>query len=140
MDKDAGQIFRELKDDITTYAELKFDLFKLSAYEGVGKVAGLLSYGLILMFLAFFALLFVFFSVGFFLGELFNSIGLGFACVALIYILLMILVIINKRWVQVKVVNEVIEALTTNDDKDGSDNKQKEDDSTGEVAVGEVIL
>ncbi len=136
MDKDAGQIFRELKEDITVYAESKFELFKLSAYEAAGKVTGLLAYGLILIFLALFALLFIFFSVGFLLGELFNSIGLGFACVAGLYIILMIIVIVAKKSVKKLVINQVIEALTTNDDnEDGTDSKQKVTDPTGEVTV-----
>lgn len=120
MEKDAGQIFRELKEDITAYAESKFELFRLSTYESAGKIAGLLTYGLILICLAMFALLFIFFSLGFLLGDLFNSIGLGFACVAGVYLLIMLIVVVLKKRIKDKVINEVIEALTTNDDKDGT--------------------
>lgn len=135
MEKDAGQLFRELKKDITTYAELKFEILKLSSYEQVGKVTGLLSYGLILMFLAFFALLFIFFSVGFFLGDLFNSMGLGFASVAGLYVILLLVIILNKTKIKMKVINEVIEALTANDEKD-NDTGNKKTDTTGETPVG----
>lgn len=122
MEKDARQVFRELKEDITAYAESKFELFKLSSYESVGKVAGLLTYGLILICLILFALLFIFFSVGYFLGEIFHSIGLGFACVAGLYLIIMLIVVLMKKSIKTKVINEIIEALTTNDEKENGSN------------------
>ncbi|MDR1201055.1 MAG: phage holin family protein [Tannerellaceae bacterium] len=118
MEKDARQVFRELKEDITAYAESKFELFKLSSYEKAGNVAGLLTYGLILICLALFALLFIFISVGYFLGEIFHSIGLGFACVAGLYLIIMLVVVIMKKRIKTKVLNEIIEALTANDEKE----------------------
>jgi len=139
MEKDPGQLFRELKDDITAYAEVKFELFKLSAYERFGKVAGLLSYGLVLMFLAFFALLFIFLSAGFFLGDLFGSLGIGFGCVAVLYLIIIALVFFNKKRIQDKVLNEVIDALTTNEEN-GNDTKKQEADTAGETTIGEAPL
>lgn len=54
MEKDSGTVFRELKEDVSAYVELKLELLKLSTYERTGKVIAVLSYGLILLFLAFF--------------------------------------------------------------------------------------
>ncbi len=70
MEKDSGTVFRELKEDVSAYVELKLELLKLSTYERTGKVIAVLSYGLILLFLAFFAILFIFLALGFFLGDL----------------------------------------------------------------------
>ena len=75
MEKDAGEIFRELKKDLSAYVELKLELLKLNTYERTGKVIAVLSYGVILLFLAFFAILFIFLALGFFLGDLFGSVG-----------------------------------------------------------------
>ena len=72
MEKDAGEIFRELKKDLSAYVELKLELLKLNTYERTGKVIAVLSYGVILLFLAFFAILFIFLALGFFLGDLFG--------------------------------------------------------------------
>ena len=69
MEKDSGTVFRELKEDVSAYVELKLELLKLSTYERTGKVIAVLSYGLILLFLAFFAILFIFLALGFFLGD-----------------------------------------------------------------------
>ena len=58
--KDSEKIFQELKKDLKTYAELKFELLKLNTYERTGKVLSVLSYGIIVLFLAFFTILFIF--------------------------------------------------------------------------------
>ena len=65
MEKDSGTVFRELKEDVSAYVELKLELLKLSTYERTGKVIAVLSYGLILLFLAFFAILFIFLALVF---------------------------------------------------------------------------
>lgn len=127
MGRDLAELLGELKEDIASYAENKFELFKLNAYERVGRVTGLLSYGLLMIILAFFVLLFLFFSLGFFLGECLESQGLGFICVAVLCILILVIVVANKKKVQAKVINEVIEALTANDDKN-DDNSEKDID------------
>lgn len=54
MEKDSGKIFRELKDDVSTYVELKLELLKLSTYERSGQLIATLSYGLIFTLSRFF--------------------------------------------------------------------------------------
>ena len=54
MEKETEQIFKKLKEDVSTYVELKVELLKLTAYERTGELVSVLSYGLILLFLAFF--------------------------------------------------------------------------------------
>lgn len=78
MGKDAEQIFRKLKEDLSAYVELKVELLKLTAYERTGKLVSVLSYGLILLFLAFFAILFIFLALGFFLGDILDNVAGGF--------------------------------------------------------------
>ena len=133
MEKDAGEIFRELKKDLSAYVELKLELLKLNTYERTGKVIAVLSYGVILLFLAFFAILFIFLALGFFLGDLFGSVGSGFGVVAVLYLLIGIIVM-NKDRISNKVLNVVISALTTNDDKtNATDNEQSATDTSGET-------
>ena len=131
---DSGEIFRELKKDLSAYVELKLELLKLNTYERTGKVIAVLSYGVILLFLAFFAILFIFLALGFFLGDLFGSAGSGFGVVAVLYLLLIGIIIMNKDRISNKVLNVVISALTTNDDKtNATDNEQSATDTTGET-------
>ena len=134
MEKDAGEIFRELKKDLSAYVELKLELLKLNTYERTGKVIAVLSYGVILLFLAFFAILFIFPALGFFLGDLFVSVGSGFGVVAVLYLLLIGIIVMNKDRISNKVLNVVISALTTNDDKtNATDNEQSATDTSGET-------
>lgn len=133
MEKESGEIFRELKKDISEYVELKLELLKLSTYERTGKVIAVLSYGVILLFLAFFAILFIFLALGFFLGDIFGSVGSGFAIVAILYVLLIGIIILNKNKISEKVLNVVIAALTSNEDKNQATDNEQPADTSGET-------
>ena len=133
MEKESGEIFRELKKDLSEYVELKLELLKLSTYERTGKVLAVLSYGVILLFLAFFAILFIFLALGFFLGDIFGSVGSGFAIVAILYVLLIGIIILNKNKISEKVLNVVIAALTSNEDKNQATDNEQPADTSGET-------
>ena len=133
MEKDSGKIFHELKDDVSAYVELKLELLKLSTYERSGQLIAILSYGLILLFLAFFAILFIFLALGFFMGDIFGSMGTGFAFVAVLYLLLIGLIIMNKGRICNTVLNVVIAALNGNDEKDDATDTKQATDATGET-------
>ncbi|WMI43013.1 hypothetical protein Q8809_01420 [Parabacteroides distasonis] len=112
--------------------ESKLELLKLSAYERTGKVISVLSYGLILLFLGFFAILFIFMAVGFFLGEWLGSSGAGLGIVALLYLLLIGIILLTKDRIRTKIINEVIAALSANDDKNET-NYEQAANPTGET-------
>ena len=122
---DSGKVFHELKEDLTAYVGLKLELLKLNTYERTGKVVAILSYGLVLLFLAFFAILFIFLALGFFLGNVFDSYGIGFGIVAILYVLLIGLVVMNKEKISLIVLNEVIAAMTVSDDKNNTENHEQ---------------
>ena len=136
MEKDSGKIFHELKEDVSAYVELKLELLKLNTYERTGKLISILSYDLILLFLAFFAILFIFLALGLFLGDYFDSLGAGFGVVALLYLLLIGLIITKKKQISLKITNIIIAALVANDEKNDTttDNKQPVD-TTGETDI-----
>lgn len=133
MEKDSGKIFSELKENVLTYVELKLELLKLSTYERSGQLIATLSYGLILMFMAFFAILFIFLALGFVLSDMLGSMGAGFAVVAVLYILLIGLIVANKNSICNKVLNVVIAALNSNDEKDDATDTKQATDTAGEA-------
>lgn len=133
MEKDSGKIFSELKSNILTYVELKLELLKLSTYERSGQLIATLSYGLILMFMAFFAILFIFLALGFVLSDVLGSMGAGFAVVAVLYILLIGLIVANKNRICNKVLNVVIAALISNDEKEDATDTKQAADTAGEA-------
>ena len=133
MEKHSGTVFRELKEDVSAYVELKLELLKLSTYERTGKVIAVLSYGLTLLFLAFFAILFIFLALGFFLGDWLGPSGFGFGIVAVLYLLFIGIIIMNRDRISTKVLNEVIAAMTANDDKNNATNDEQPANPTGET-------
>ena len=66
MENIAEKTFAELKEDISTYVELRLELLKLNTYERVAKTMAVFSYGIVLVLLAFFAIFFLFLALGFF--------------------------------------------------------------------------
>ncbi|MDR3268073.1 MAG: hypothetical protein LBT83_03285 [Tannerella sp.] len=132
MKKDPAQFFRELKDDVTTYAELKIELLKLGAYDRIGKVLSVLSYGLILLILGFFLTLFIFLALGFFLSEWLHSTGTGFSIVAILYLLLTGGVVLCRDAIRTYILNTVIDALTGNENI--QNNATDQDNPTDEPA------
>jgi len=122
MEKDLGQIFTELKDDVSSFVEIKLEFFKLTLYEKAGKLVSSLSYVLALVVLAFMATFFLFLSLGFLLGEWLKSTSAGIAIVGGIYLILIGILIMNKKWFSVKIANSVIDALDNDDDEDSVKN------------------
>ena len=133
MGKDAEQIFRKLKEDLSAYVELKVELLKLTAYERTGKLVSVLSYGLILLFLAFFAILFILLALGFFLDEILENVAGGFAIVALLYMILFAIIIFNKNKISEAIVNEIISVLTAIEDKKKESDNEQTTDTAGET-------
>ena len=79
------------------------------------------SYGIVLILLAFFTILFLFLALGFFLGELLGSIALGFVLVVGMYLLLFGIIIFFKKKITSKVMNEIIIAMMSKDEKDNEE-------------------
>ena len=132
---DSEKVFQNLKQDVSAYMELKLELLKLNTYERTGKVIGLLSYGLILLFLAFFAVLFIFLALGFFLGEILDFPGSGFAIVALLYVAMFWIFSKTEAKIRKKILNLVIAALAANDDKQNT----KDDEPSTTDAAGKTV-
>ena len=126
MENAAEKIFTQLKDDLSAFAGLKLRLLKLMAIEKAAKLLSVFSHGILLITLAFFTILFLFTALGFFLGELLDSMALGFLIVGGIYLLLTLGFVWGKQMIRMQLTNILISALQDNDD----DDDDKEDQST----------
>lgn len=118
MEKDAAQVFRELKEDFSDYLELRLELLKLNTYERVARVIAVLSHGLILTLLVFFAILFLFLALGFLLSEWLGSAALGFVIVAGIYCLLLVIILSARNKIRAKVSDIIISAMMAQNEPD----------------------
>ena len=117
MKKDSEEVFDRLGIDTSIYLKLKLELLKLNTYERIGKIISLLSYGLILIFLAFFMFLFVFIALGLFIGYYLDNSALGFLIVAAVYLLQIALIGIYGAYIREKIMNLIIASLLANDVK-----------------------
>lgn len=117
MENAAEKMFSELKEDISTYVEMRLELLKLNTYERVAKIIAVFSYGIVLVLLAFFAILFLFLALGFFLGEVLGSVALGFVLVVGMYLMLFAVIMYYREKISSKVMNEIIAALMSKDEK-----------------------
>ena len=114
MKKNAEEVLSELKEDLSTYAELKLELIKLNVYEQAGKVLAILSYGLLLFALVATAVLFILLTLGFLLSEWLHSTIAGFGIVAALYLIQIAVLILNRHRIRRKIMNIIISALNTN--------------------------
>lgn len=118
MKKNAEAVFSELKDDVSTFAELKLELIKLNAYERISKLIAVLSYGLLLSALVIIAMLFALLAFGFLLSQWLGSMAAGFGIVTILYLIQIALVIGNKNYIRRKVINIIIASLHSNEEKE----------------------
>ena len=136
MENFAEKTFSGLKNDISTYVETRLELMKLNTYERVAKTMAVFSYGIVLVLLAFFAILFLFLALGFFLGEILNSVALGFLLVVGMYLLLFGLILLFREKISARVTNEIITAMMSKDEKEDEETTDPAGDITGGPETG----
>jgi len=117
MGKDLENVFSELRDVVSTYAELKFELLKLNTYERISKVIAILSYGLLLSAMVILALLFAMLALGFLFSRWMDSMAIGFGIVAILYLILGAIAVMNKKRICLKVINVILSTLRSSDKK-----------------------
>ena len=122
MGKDLENIFRKLKDDVSSYTELKLELLKINTYERIGRVIALISYWFLLSVLVLIPLLFAMLALSFLFNRWLDSSVAGFGIVAVLYLILVIIVILNKKRIYLKVINVIISTLITPDEKNDTTN------------------
>lgn len=130
MEKSAEKIFTELKEDISTYAGLKLRLLKLIAVEKAAGILSAFSQSFILFLLIFFTILFLFIALGIYLGELLNSMALGFLIVGGIYLLSTLCFLWARKKIRITLMNTIIAAVLAEYDND-EDDKNQSTNTTG---------
>lgn len=106
-----GEIISFIKRDISELMTTKLQLLKLEIVEKGSRGASLFIYGFIMLAIVSFALLFGFIALGFYLGELVNSLAGGFAIVVGFYLLLLIVLFAFKKSILSFVTNKFIAEL-----------------------------
>lgn len=116
-EKKVSALFEEMKDDLTGYISDRFKLLKLQTYAKTSKSVGLLTFGLIIILLILLALVMIFATLAIYLGEVLDSMSLGFAIVSLLSMLIVVIVIMSRKSIRSKFTNIIVSSLMSDDDK-----------------------
>jgi uncharacterized membrane protein YqjE len=100
-----------LKTDVKELVEAKLEIIRLDIFEKSSTLVSFLIFGLMIMNLVFFALLFAFIALGFLIGEWMHHLAGGFAVVTLIYLLLLILLIACRKSILTDFKNRILKEL-----------------------------
>jgi cbb3-type cytochrome oxidase subunit 3 len=123
-DKNVSTLFEEMRDDVSHFITSTLELGKLEVYEKISLGSSAISYGLIIAGVTLFALLFIFITLGLYLGELLQSSWAGFGIVAAFALLLVLVMLFVGKPYKRKVSNRVVRFLMENDEKDDKNNRK----------------
>lgn len=115
MNNSLSQHIKGIREEFAKYIELRLEYSKLMAFEKIAKLIASSSSILILAFFGFFGFFFLSFAFGYYLGEILGSLALGFAIVALIYLLIIAILAVNRKKFENIISEKVIESLLEED-------------------------
>ncbi|MVT07182.1 hypothetical protein [Chitinophaga tropicalis] len=127
MEDNFGNYFNQTGKVAKEYLETRLDLIKLQAAGKLSKALALF-FSLILAFLLFFfVIVFLGMVLGFWIGEMTNSVTLGFSCSAGLFILLLaVLLIFRKAIIQRPLSNILVRELMSEMDIDPEGDNEEE--------------
>jgi|AGTN01.1.fsa_nt_gi Protein of unknown function (DUF1469). len=123
-EKKVSTLFEEMRDDISNYISSTLELGKLEIYEKVSLSSSAITYSLITAGVALIALLFVFVTIGLYLGEVLQSMWAGFGIVAASAIVVVLILLLVKKPFKKKFTNRVARFLMENDEKEGKNSNK----------------
>ncbi|NLC48983.1 MAG: phage holin family protein [Bacteroidales bacterium] len=114
-EKKVSTLFEEMKDDLSEYVSNRLRLFKLQTYAKTSKGGAALIFTIIAILLILFAINFVFITVALYLGEILESMSLGFAIVALFSIIVVGIIIMKRKSIRRGLTNMIVSSFTDDD-------------------------
>lgn len=107
----------KLAEHIKEYAETRFDLVVLNAQDKFTNILSSLVVSATGIVLGLFVLLFASIGAALWLGECLQSSFLGFFCVAGFYLLVAIIVILNReKWIKMPMINSLLKKININEE------------------------
>lgn len=116
-----------LKDKITQYFQLKFELIRLEVIERLVNVMGYFAFIIIAIFLFFFLSFFVFLGIAELLATVFNSRALGYFTTAGIILILVAIIIMSSKRIIRFFAGRLVSLLTKKKEKRGDYEDDAED-------------
>jgi len=120
-----SEFLSAFKTDVKSWVEIRMKLLQLHVFEKTSVVGSFLIYGVIIINLMFFALLFAFFALGFLIGKWVDSVAGGFAIVSCFYILILAIMLIFRKAIFTGLQNSLLNEL--NSEAEPEADKEKDD-------------
>ena len=98
-------------DQLKEYAETRFKLLKYEAIEGGSSILASVITDAITAISMVLAFIFASFTLAYYLGDLLKSVWEGFGCVALIYLIIAVVIKLNKERIEKPLVNLFIQKI-----------------------------
>jgi len=98
-------------DQLKEYAETRFKLLKYEAIEGGTSILASVIADLVTAISMVFAFVFASFTLAFYLADVFGQLWEGFGCVALIYLLIAVVIKLNKKSLEKPIINLFIQKI-----------------------------
>lgn len=96
-DKDLNSLLEDIKIDLLDYINKRIKLFKLDSFEALSFTVSAVGYSLIVLLVTAIILFFILMGMAFYLSELLNSHAIGFGIMALFSLLILLIIILNKK-------------------------------------------
>ncbi|MEN0052901.1 MAG: phage holin family protein [Mucilaginibacter sp.] len=109
--KDTPPPIPPIVDQLKEYAETRFKLLKYEAIEGGTSILASVITDVITVISMVFAFVFASFTLAFYLADVLGSLWEGFGCVALIYLLIAIVIKLNKERIEKPLINIFIQKI-----------------------------
>lgn len=126
MENSPENMLEQLKEDVKTLVELKVELLKLNVYDRFARIIAIVSLSLLLVLIFFSLIFYLFGALGYFLGELLNSVALGFVLVSALYLLIALLIIAFRKGFQSMIMDSVFKAIMVHEKRKEKENEEDE--------------
>lgn len=117
-EKKVSTLFEEMRDDISHYISSSLELGKLEVYEKVSLGSSVIGYGLIVAGITLVVLFFILVTAALYLGELLQNPWAGFGIVAAFAILVLLIMLLLKKYFKRKVTNGIVRFLMAQDENE----------------------
>ena len=105
------ELLSGLEKEIRDWVETQLKLLQLNVFEKTAITSSFLIFGVIIVNLLFFALLFAFIALGFLIGKWINSLAGGFAVISFFYLLILALMLFFRKPIFIGLQNLLLESL-----------------------------
>jgi len=116
MNRDSGynlnELLSALEAEIKEWVEIRLKLLQLNVFEKTAIVGSFLIFGVLVINLLLFTVLFAFVALGFLIGNRIHSMAGGFAIISFFYLLILAVMLFFRKTIFIGLQNLLLKELT----------------------------